>query len=250
MIGVSGVDLFFLISGFVMVAVTRNAFQSPVEIQQFLYHRITRIYPLYWFYSALILCVYLVQPNLVNNSQGNQANVLASFLLVPQDILPLVNVGWTLIHEMYFYFIFALLLLLPKKSLILGLIGWGSLVLIGNNYAPWPDNPFINVYLHPLTLEFIGGCLIARMYFSRSIKGNAHVFALMAFVTWLVGYYLFQTLSGEVTPVAWMRVLVFGFPAALAFYAALLYEINQGAIMPELLCKVGDASYSGIFHML
>ena len=87
LIGMSGVDLFFLISGFVMVAVTQSSSQSKIQIQKFLYYRVTRIYPLYWFYSVLILGVYLLQPNLINSSQGNQVNILESLLLIPQNLL-------------------------------------------------------------------------------------------------------------------------------------------------------------------
>lgn len=243
-IGASGVDLFFLISGFVMISVTRNVFQSRKEIQRFLYHRIARIYPLYWFYSSIILCVYLIQPSLVNSSQGNQVNILASFLLLPQNLLPLVNVGWTLIHEMYFYFAFAVLLFLPKSYLLLGLIGWGGLILVGSINLSGSDNSFFDIYFSPLTLEFIVGCMMGILYFSRSIKGNASAIALIALAVWIVGFYLFREIVGNETPSGWMRVLVYGFPAALAFYAALLFEKNHGAIMPSWICKVGDASYS------
>ena len=82
------------------------------------------------------------------------------------------------------------------------------------------------------------------LYFNGSIRGNANAIALMALAAWIGGYYLFQEIGGNETPSEWMRVLVFGFPAALALYAALLYERNHGAIMPSWLCKVGDASYS------
>jgi len=244
LMGVSGVDLFFLISGFVMIAVTRNAFQTNKDTQKFLYHRITRIYPLYWFYSSLLLCVYLFQPHLINSSQGNQVNIVASFLLLPQDLLPLVNVGWTLIHEMYFYLVFTLLLFLPKKYLLTGLIGWGCLVSIGSINLLWADNQFARIYFHPLTLEFIIGCMIAMLYFNYSIKGNAKIIAVIAFITWITGYYLFQEITGKETPAGWMRILVFGFPAALALYAALLYEKNNTVIMPQWIRKIGDASYS------
>lgn len=244
LIGASGVDLFFLISGFVMISVTRSVFQSRKGIQKFLYHRISRIYPLYWFYSSIILCVYFVQPSFVNSSQGNQVNILESFLLLPQNLLPLVNVGWTLIHEMYFYSVFAVLLFLPKNYLLPGLIGWGGLILVGNIILSGSNNSFFEIYFSPLTLEFIIGCLMGILYFSRSIKGNANAIALIALAVWIVGYYLFREITGNETPSEWMRVLVFGFPAALALYAALLYEKNHGAIMPSWICKVGDVSYS------
>ena len=244
LIGASGVDLFFLISGFVMISVTRSVFQSRKGILNFLYHRVSRIYPLYWFYSSVILCVYFIQPSFVNSSQGNQVNILESFFLLPQNLLPLVNVGWTLIHEMYFYSVFAVLLFLPKNYLLPGLIGWGGLILVGNINFSGSNNSFFEIYFSPLTLEFIIGCLMGILYFSRSIKGNANAIALIALAVWIVGYYLFREITGNETPSEWMRVLVFGFPAALALYAALLYEKNHAAILPSWICKVGDASYS------
>ncbi|MCK5697327.1 MAG: acyltransferase [Gammaproteobacteria bacterium] len=244
MIGASGVDLFFLISGFVMVAVTRNAFESQSAIKHFIYHRITRIYPLYWFYSILILGVYLIQPTLVNSSQGNQVNILASFLLLPQTLLPLVNVGWTLIHEIYFYIIFALLLFLPKKTLLWSLIMWGTIVVIGHYIFADSDNPFIHFYFHPLTLEFIAGSLIAIRYYDHTLYGNAKFFAIVAVLYWLGTYFLFQHYTGEILPLDGLRVIIFGIPAGLFLYATLLYEKNYGIIMPKWLCKIGDASYS------
>ena len=172
-----------------MIAVTRSTVQSKKEIQRFLYHRVARIYPLYWFYSSIILCIYFIQPGMVNSSQGNQVNILASFLLLPQNLLPLVNVGWTLIHEVYFYTVFAVLLFFPKKYLLHGLIVWGCLVVVGHSNFSGSDNAFFGKYFHPLTLEFIIGCMMGMLYFSRSIKGNANVIAVMAVAVWVVGYY-------------------------------------------------------------
>ena len=97
--GMFGVDLFFVISGFIMISVTRGKFQCYKEVLKFFYHRVVRIYPTYWVYSFLVLGVFLIKPSWVNSSQGNQGNqvdVLASFLLLPSQISPLVMVGWTL----------------------------------------------------------------------------------------------------------------------------------------------------------
>ena len=93
--GLFGVDLFFVISGFVMVTVTRGKFQIPRQALRFIYHRVARIYPTYWVYSILVLIVFLLQPSWVNNSLGNQVDILSSFLLFPSRNLPLVMVGWS-----------------------------------------------------------------------------------------------------------------------------------------------------------
>ena len=66
----SGVDIFFIISGFIMVMVSKER-----EALRFLYKRFSRIYPLYWFYSLIVLALYLYRPDMVNSSQGNQVNI-------------------------------------------------------------------------------------------------------------------------------------------------------------------------------
>ena len=86
-IGMSGVDLFFVISGFVMVTVTRGWFRKDGALAHFLYHRFKRIYPIYWFYSLLILAIFLLKPDMVNSSQGGNVNIISSFLLLPQNQL-------------------------------------------------------------------------------------------------------------------------------------------------------------------
>ena len=63
--GMSGVDLFFVISGFIMVYVTRNWNGGELyRIREFLFARITRIYPLYWFVSLITLALYFLNRKL------------------------------------------------------------------------------------------------------------------------------------------------------------------------------------------
>jgi len=156
-----GVDLFFVISGFVMVTVTRGKFQQSRQAVTFLYHRISRIYPLYWFYSLLVLVVFLLQPSFFNSSQFGQVNILASLLILPQKHLPLLMVGWTLVHEMYFYLIFFLLLFFPEKHLVKYIGLWTAIIVFLQLYITPVSLPALRLISHPLTIEFIGGCLLA-----------------------------------------------------------------------------------------
>ena len=126
--GISGVDLFFVISGFVIVMVTRGQFRKADSAIKFIYHRLSRIYPIYWIYSSLVLALFLFKPSWVNSAQGNQVDIVSSFLLLPQNLLPLINVDWSLIHEMYFYcFFFLLLLAIQEKHLPLMLTLWAAI---------------------------------------------------------------------------------------------------------------------------
>ena len=94
---------------------------------------------------------------------------LKSFALWPQDVPPLLGLGWTLIHEMWFYLIFALLLILPRKTLIIGLVAWAALTL--GHYLAFGavevSKPVWKLITSPLTLEFIGGALIAKLVLAR-----------------------------------------------------------------------------------
>lgn len=151
--GIFGVDLFFVISGFIMVVVTKGKFQNTKQAFLFLYHRASRIYPTYWVYSILVLVVLIIRPSLVNNSQGNQTDILASFLLWPSETLPLVMVGWTLIHEMYFYLgFFIILLMAPEKNVLKALTLWLFGVLLSNLILQ-THNPVIKLIINPLTIR-------------------------------------------------------------------------------------------------
>lgn len=68
-LGESGVDLFFVISGFIMVTITQSRFRRASEFGRFLYSRVSRIYPTYWFYFFIVLAVFMLRPQWVNASR-------------------------------------------------------------------------------------------------------------------------------------------------------------------------------------
>lgn len=241
-IGTAGVDLFFVISGFVMVIVTRGQFQQLASAVTFFYHRITRIYPLYWFYSGLILIVYLIHPELVNASQGHQANIIKSFLLLPQDKLPLLLVGWTLIHEMYFYCIITLLLFMPEKYFKYGLIIWGLLIIAAEFIWTKNASPAFLLITHPLTFEFIAGCLIARLIYS-GINKYSRLSGILGLGLLLIFYSFYYHQASNPIPDNWSRVIVFGLACMLLVYAAAALEV-RGKLLPRFLDIIGNASYS------
>jgi peptidoglycan/LPS O-acetylase OafA/YrhL len=128
--GFTGVDLFFVISGFIMVFIQPAPIDSYRSYLRFLVHRFTRIYPPVWIVMFLLLFVWLVHPELFNHYGGNHVEIFRSFLLLPQDYQPLLNVAWTLIHEVYFYLVVSFALMFaPRGRWIFGFV-WFLLVLI------------------------------------------------------------------------------------------------------------------------
>ena len=104
--GAAGVDLFFVISGFVMVYASEPLFGSASGAVTFLYHRIVRIVPLYWLATTFYVIVAVLLPGL--GTAYPIRTVAASFLFIPTllpdgGIHPVVLQGWTLNYEMLFY---------------------------------------------------------------------------------------------------------------------------------------------------
>ncbi len=245
---IASVDLFFVISGFVIATVIRGQFQSLPATGRFIFQRVTRIYPPYWFYSAIVLIIWWCKPELVNSAQGNQVNVLASFLIIPQDLLPLVMVGWTLIHEMYFYLVITLVLpVVPERAFPVLLALWALIVIVGSSFfMPNLGGDYqatMQVIFHPLTLNFIGGAAIALLVNSR-VGSKDCLIAGIGTSAFLFSLLWFNMDKSIIKIEGWPRVLLFGIPSLLVVYAAARAEISGKVCFPKSMIKIGDASYS------
>ncbi|MBN1970032.1 MAG: acyltransferase [Candidatus Delongbacteria bacterium] len=246
-IGMFGVDLFFVISGFVMVTISRGKFNNIRLAFQFLYNRISRIYPTYWIYSLIILIIFLFKPSMVNSSQGNEVNIVSSFMLFPSDKLPLIMVGWTLIHEIYFYFIyFIILLFYRERSVTKAMLVWASIIILAGTLFDFM-NPFLKLIFHPLTIEFISGCLLAVLFYNKKNILLKNVFLIIISFTFLIlllyAHNFYKIYSGNIEPQNWNRVLIFGVPAFVFVFCSIFAEKNR-FVFPIFLEKIGDASYS------
>lgn len=229
-----------------MVTVTKGKFRQLKHSIIFIYHRLSRIYPTYWVYSLFVLAIFLLQPSWVNSTQGNQVNILKSFLLLPSATLPLIMVGWTLIHELYFYIIFSFMLFfIPERQLPLALLVWGGIVFAMDNlYAT--NDPIVKIIFNPLTIEFIGGCLFAVLYHKRVLHLKPSVLILLSWTIGIISlysYWSYYSLTTEIEPLKWWRLLIWGIPAMLITYLLVNAERN-GHTANRYLIKIGNASYS------
>ena len=225
--GFAGVDLFFVISGFIMVWVTEDARSGPAASADFLFARFTRIYPVWWVAAALGL-VYAVlsgemllsdvQSGLKTPGGNAEADhVLKSFLLLPQPEFPVLLIGWTLIHEVYFYAVFALILLLPRRFMTWALLVWG-IAIAGASLAGLPlhiAKDFLSLAVHPMTMEFIFGAGVGLIVTS-GLVWRAGLVTLVS-TLWLVAAIGLQGVPDEYT-LLWGRVLEIGLPCAGLVY--------------------------------
>jgi exopolysaccharide production protein ExoZ len=243
----AGVDVFFVISGFVMVYASERLFKRGAGPREFLARRILRIVPLYWLTSLTALAYILVRqrtsdllPHAVFYKWA-----AASFLFIPYartngELSPLNGVGWTLNYEMLFYAVFAAAVCLSRRAAIAGIaLLFAAMVLAGLHFAPLPD-PF-GFWCDPLILEFVFGMLIALALREglRLPSWLAHGVILGGLAALLVEQHL---------AVAMSRVLQYGVPSALIVAGLALNPSALGAAGSGLFARafgfLGNASYS------
>lgn len=238
----AGVDLFFVISGFVMVTVASGRYGSPAQAGRFLARRTWRIVPPYWFYTTLVVVLMLVAPDAVNSSYADQG-IVASYLLWPQAQLPLLTVGWTLIHEMYFYLAMAVAIaFLRERHLPVFLLCWATLVTIGQVALADGAHPVTALLLNAMTLEFIGGALVA-VYWRRLGTRMSVAWVALGAMGFATGLFVLDQ-AGTQAPGPVLRTLLFGTAGVLVVAGAATLERLDRWQAPRWLATVGEASYS------
>lgn len=247
-LGINGVDLFFVISGFIMVYVTWQSPRSVSNSLKFLFARLTRIYPIYWAIFIALLTAWSFQPNILN-FDPEQTSFLKSFFLWPEQTLPMLKVAWTLIHELYFYLIFALILCLPRRFLCPALGLWAGIVVIGNLSGAGKFSPETALIFHPLTIEFFMGAIAGFIFMQNSqraktrLKQGQFYLAIGSAAFIAATAYLALTLDAKLYPTNWARTFYFGLPAAFIIYG--LAHIEHGGMkLPRWAATFGDWSYS------
>jgi len=239
--GFAGVDLFFVISGFIMVYVTQSVPNDVGSSWRFLLARSLRIYPLYWLVSLAVLLVWWQAPHLVFASEPKAPDLLRSFLLLPDVRDPLLPVGWTLIHEMYFYVVFAGLLLLKRNWLPIGLLAWALIIGVGYWQTGSAAPPFAKLVFSPLSFEFLGGTIAAFAYVHWRGQNWQMVLVIGAGL-FVLGLGYFAVLGPEQWS-ALERALVFAPSASLLMYGLVGME-SAGRGFSSILIWIGDQSYA------
>ena len=255
----AGVDLFFVISGFVIVHASAGLFAAPGARSRFLAHRLARVVPLYWLATGLTLAVALVRPGLLNEAAPlvrDPAYVAGSFLFWPAprpdgSVQPLYGLGWTLNAEMFFYVLFALGLGFGRRGAVAWL--WAALGLLVAAGAAAPLPLPLSFWADPMVAEFAlgAGLALARAEMVRAglrLPDGARI-ALAALG--MIGLALAaRHLAGAGEVAGFARPLLAGLPSGLLVAAAALGPERDRAGIAALpapvrwLSGLGDASYA------
>lgn len=244
-IGQTGVDLFFVISGFIMVLVSKDS--KAASTADFLAKRFLRIYPTYWVYYGALVLVFLVAPGMINSSDSAGIDLLSSFFLFPSDSLPILLVAWSLTHELWFYLVFAGMLCAPVKLRIYCLALWAALIVCSKHFEL--SGPFFRVATHNFTIEFILGATSAYAFLHLKNLQTAsylYIWALgtACFLLWFGFAGVLENSVNVIHDIPMSRALLVGGGYALMITSFAMIE-NSGKLRTHAILKeLGDASYS------
>lgn len=240
-----GVDIFFVISGFIIMVSSQKYYDIQNGVGVFLRNRFVRVVPLYWFFTTLMLVVLLVMPGATKDTQMDWMQTITSYLFIPYErydgrAAPILSLGWTLNFEIFFYAVFSLALLLPRRigpwAVIAAMALWSLLgAVIGF------EQTVLRVWANPLIIEFCFGVALGYVYVFhwQGVPGRNG----LAFVMLAVGFLLLVLLN---VPGDLPRFIASGIPAAVMVGAVvfLWHQSEVHSILSRFGALMGDCSFA------
>lgn len=230
--GSFGVDIFFVISGFIMIYIAKptNTFSK------FIVNRARRVIPLYWFFTLLMGAILLLLPSVFKATEFDTTALLLSLAFIPHwsmvnttEAWPIVAPGWSLNFEMYFYFVFALSLFFAERYRIAFITIVISAVFIGAQFFNDGQSAIAHFFSESMVFEFVLGMLLALAW--------KRGFRLPSSISWIL-LILATIMLFLQLPV--LRILEFGVPSLFIVMACLFIKIKEW----RFGILLGDASYA------
>ncbi|QCT21483.1 acyltransferase [Jejubacter calystegiae] len=253
-----GVDIFFVISGFIMVYTTRQHSPGIVTSGKFLLNRMIRILPLYYlllFFAFLLNGAFYLLDN--EESARNLISALtftvSTIAASPQyiDLEQMYNVRWTLNYELYFYLVFALCLLFRQR--ILPLLAWAAAAVFIIP-ALFGNAPTLNIHgyqvehalwgflSNPVILDFVVGALAGGLYVKLEKAARQRWLQQLALGLALV--MVFAIVMGLYTQHLYLLSLRLGVAIGITILLLSIAEPVLHNYIPRIALYAGNISFS------
>lgn len=242
--GSSAVDIFFVLSGFIITYTSLKGGADRSEMVPFLRRRFIRIYPTYWIITSIFLGLQLLLPSFYNTHYPYSApNLISTYLLFPSHIM--VNgVSWTLSYEVFFYLLFSLIFLFTNKKIILSIFLIYALTVVATSiFVVTPEhNVWLNLLFYPMNVEFFMGVLAALIV--NKIPKSASVPLIVIGCLYFLASVIFLDLKTLLDLHVKDRVWQFGIPSFLVILGVVRFELTRPVTVPKIFLVLGEASYS------
>lgn len=242
--GAFGVDIFFCISGFMIM------FSTHENKKGFLIKRLIRILPLYYLMTLGTFALLMLFPSMFEQTTANPAFLIKSLLFIPFDmgggiIQPLMRIGWTVNCEIFFYLVFAICKSVSHRfrGLLSSIV---LLVIVTAGQLLSPDNAVLVFYSQPAMLEFVLGIflyyLIRGIYEKHTLKALPPWFSHGCLLLSIVLLAILAVTKQHAGISGFGRLVLWGIPAAIIVFC--VFISNLYLKMPGILVWIGNMSFS------
>jgi peptidoglycan/LPS O-acetylase OafA/YrhL len=241
--GRSGVDFFFVLSGFLISLLHWKDIGRPDRLKRYGLRRLTRIYPTYWLILLAIAPFDYFSHTLFDHYDRIGA-VVKSILLLPQADT-ILDVTWSLRNELLFYILFGLMIF--NRTIGIIIIGLWLIGLTVRPFLPFLTfDPWLNLMTYPMNFEFLAGVAAGWAFPRITVRRPALLLAagLIVFAgLWLAENYSDGWSRGLSEGRFLFRSLAYGVAAALTIVGLSSLELRGRIRLPQMLVTLGGASY-------
>lgn len=226
-----GVDLFFVISGFMIYYIYGNKVGNFNNSKSFILKRFIRIAPFYWLVTLSAASLFFIVPQLGSEEDRSIWNVISSLLFINEQ--PILLVAWSLIHILFFYLLFGFLIAVPKTAKII--IAIFLIVQITSLFTQY------NGALYSFNnIELWAGVLAAYIVKHGYVRNSTLILILGVVIflcIWINNTYSFINLGN-------MRIVLYCLASMLIMIGSASVDLNHQIKIPYFIWLIGDASYS------
>ena len=243
-IGRCAVDLFFIVSGFIIYYTNQKLIGNFSLLSQYLLRRLVRVYPVHWICLFIILsvCYSLVKINAFSY-YFDWKLIWKSAILWPtySEGLPTNPVAWTLSYEVFFYIFFGLCVVVGKRFLKISFFLWFLTTLVSLKYDV--KNNFLHMFTNTKNIEFIYGCMMG-IYINKINFNKKTYFGIFSLGILLVTASWYYVWDRSFIEDARFDFIFSGIPCALIVYSLIKLENRYSSKIKSIFIFFGDASYS------
>ena len=242
--GGAGVDIFFVLSGFIITYTSFTGLGDINKLSAFLKRRFIRIFPTYWIIISLFLLLQILLPSFYRTHYPFEfKNILSTYLLFPNHIM--VNgVSWTLSNELFFYLLFCFAFIIPGKkwAFYFAIVYTAALILLPLTGYNYNENAWTGLITFPMNVEFFMG-VVSAILIPRLPKKTGLPFIIFGSVAFLISA-IFTYPGYQLISNTFNRVVLFGIPSFFIVTGVVKYELSNKVYVSKVFLDLGNASYS------
>lgn len=240
-----GIDIFFVLSGFVILWTHEKDVGQPAKWASYLSRRLLRIYPAAIIMTLVAIILYEEGfGGLEKASKLEPHNLMLSLMLMAERSSAVLNVAWTLKYLVFSYFLFSIAILDATMGVV-AILTWQT-GIIAHVYANIGGSGWDTYFLQPMGLEFGMGMACALMVrrLERLLSPHAAgVLLVVGILGFAVGkltesYTLHRDLPD------YLEIWVFGICTGSIIVGLSVLDLRGSIAVPRIFTVLGAASFS------